>query len=58
MLGNDQVQGYNVCTNCLIPVPSMVGGEENPWFLDALKRSILELTLPENTFKKKKICFL
>ena len=35
----------------LIPAPTMVGGEENLWFLDALKHSILELTLPEKILK-------
>ena len=30
---------------------TMLGGEENPWFPDALKHSILELILPEKTLK-------
>ena len=32
-------QGYKDFLNCLIPAPTMVGGEENLWFLDALKCS-------------------
>ena len=57
MQGNDQVQGYKDCPNCLIPDPTMVGSEENLWFLDALKRSISELTLLEKTWKGIKLFF-
>ena len=57
MQGNDQVQGYKDCPDCLIPDPTMVGSEENLWFLDALKRSISELTLPEKTWKGIKLFF-
>ena len=55
--GSDQVQGYKDCPNCLIPAPNMVGGEENLWFLDALKGSISELILPEKTWKGIKTIF-
>ena len=52
--GSDQVQGYKVCPNCMISDPTMVSGEENIWFLDTLKGSILELILPEKTLKEMK----
>ena len=35
----------------------MVGGEENYWFLDALKYSISEPILPEKTWKGIKTVF-
>ena len=56
MLGIDQAQRYKDCPNCLNPARIMVGGKETLWFLDALKRSISELILPEKTLKEKK-CF-
>ena len=37
-----------------MPDPTMVCGEENLWFLDALKRAISELILPEKTWKGTK----
>ena len=37
--------------NCLISDPTMIGGEEYVWFLDALKHLISELILPEKTWK-------
>ena len=49
--GNDQVHGCKDCLNYLIPDPSMVGGEENRWFVDAQKCSFSELILPEKTWK-------
>ena len=35
----------------------MVSGEENLWFIDALKRCISELMLPEKTWKGVKTVF-
>ena len=55
--GSDQVHGYKDCLSFLIPDPTMVGGEENLWFLDALKWSISELILPEKTWKEIKTVF-
>ena len=45
--GSDQVQGYKDCSSCLIPAPTVVGSEQNFWFLDTLKRCISELILLE-----------
>ena len=50
--GSDEVQGSKDCLNGIIPDPTMVGGEGNLSFLDALKcSSISELILPEKTWK-------
>ena len=38
--------------------PSMVDGEENLLSVDALKRSISELILPETALEKDENCFL
>ena len=49
--GSDQFKVYEDCPNCLIPDPTMVGGEENPRLLDTLKGSISEFILSEKTLK-------
>ena len=49
--GSDHIHGCKDCLNRLIPDPTMVGGEERLWFLDALKCSISELILSEKTWK-------
>ena len=53
----DQAQRYKDWSNCLIPVTTRVGGEENLWFIDALKCSISGLILPEKTLKVLKTVF-
>ena len=55
---SEKVQGYKDCLNCLIPDPIMVGDEKNLWFLEALKRSISGLILPEKSLKWIKNSFL
>ena len=49
--GSDHIQGCKDCLNRLILDPTMVGGEERLWFLDALKCFISELILSEKTWK-------
>ena len=56
--GSDQFKVYEDCPNCLIPDPTMVGGEENPRLLDTLKGSISEFILSEKTLKEIKTVFL
>ena len=55
--GRDQAQRYKDCPNCQIPATTRVGGEENLWFIDALKCSISGLILPEKTLKVLKTVF-
>ena len=55
--GSDQVKGYKDRCNGLIPDPTIVGGDENLWFLGAPKCSILELILLEKTWKGIKAVF-
>ena len=57
MQGNDQVQGYKDCPNCLISASSMVGDEEKICFLDALKHSVLAPILPKKALKRIKPVF-
>ena len=47
--GSDQGQVYKDCLNCPMLEPTLVGAEENLWFLDALKSIISKLILPEKT---------
>ena len=54
---SDLVEGYKDCSNCFISAPIMVDGEENLWFLVALKHSMLELVYPEETMKRIKTVF-
>ena len=51
--GSDQVQWYKDYSNCPVHDPTTVGGEENFWFLDVPKRSILGLVLPKKTWERK-----
>ena len=37
--------------------PTLVGAEENLWFLDALKSIISKLILPEKTYEEIKTVF-
>ena len=55
--GNDQVQVYKDCQNCLIFFLTVIGGRENIWFPDAQKRFISNLILPEKTWKRTKTFF-
>ena len=54
-----QFQGHKNCPNCLHPPPPppRVNGEENLWFLYALKCPIPDLILPEKTWEGIKTFF-
>ena len=51
VLGIDKFQGYKDCPDYLYAAPIMVGSKKIFWFLDVLKRSTSELTLPEKTLE-------
>ena len=51
MKGPGSAQGSKNCPNYLMIDPTMVDGEENLAFVDALKSSISVLILPEKTWK-------
>ena len=58
MLHSHLFQGYKDCPNWVITNPTMIGGTKNILFLDALKHSVLELFLFENTLKEMKTVFI